>query len=406
MEELFSKDIEDISKFYKFSEDEMKMLNNIDKTAEESYASEFEHYLKHEFNKEALESARKHGILGIPIDKEYGGSGMGPLILALAEQRLGQMGLGFATFFDVHTVLCSQALQLWGTDGQKDKYLRDAASGSNIFAFAITETSAGSDPSMMKTSYVKENGRIIINGTKYLISNGSIADTIILFAKSSAGDGITAFLVDTKSEGFDVSIELKEKLGLFTSPTSMIEFSDVEVGTDAILGEEGKGLHVAYSSLINGRMGIGGGCIGIIEGCLSASVKRARERVQHGKAIGKHQLVQDHIAEIRQNLEMARWPVYFAAMKKSENNKDKMNKELMKETDMLSSLAKRIASRRAFDSADRAVQIFGGFGYSLLSPVGPLFCDSRVARIYEGTDEIQELKIASAVLGEEFSAFR
>jgi alkylation response protein AidB-like acyl-CoA dehydrogenase len=135
-------------------------------------------------------------------------------------------------------------------------------------------------------------------------------------------------------------------------------------------------------------------------------VERASERVQHGKEIGKHQLIQNHIAEIRQNLEMARWPVYFAAIRKADYEKDPTNKDLIEELDFRISLAKKIASRLAFESADRAVQVFGGFGYSILSPAGRLFCDSRVARIYEGTDEIQTLKIAEGVLGKDFAAFK
>jgi alkylation response protein AidB-like acyl-CoA dehydrogenase len=135
-------------------------------------------------------------------------------------------------------------------------------------------------------------------------------------------------------------------------------------------------------------------------------VTRSKERIQHGKPIGKHQLIQRHIAEIRQNLEMARWPTYFAAITKDEYEKDITDKRRIREADNRISIAKKIASRLAFESADRAVQIFGGFGYSLLSPVGALFLDSRVTRIYEGTDEIQELKIASYALGEGFEAFR
>lgn len=153
-------------------------------------------------------------------------------------------------------------------------------------------------------------------------------------------------------------------------------------------------------------MGVASGCIGVIEGSLSASANRARERVQHGKQIGKHQLIQRHIAEIRQNLEMARWSVYFAALRKAEYEKNPSDKKLRVEVDLRISLAKKIASRLAFESADRAVQVFGGFGYSLLSPAGRLFCDSRVTKIYEGTDEIQKLKIAASVLGEGFEAFR
>jgi alkylation response protein AidB-like acyl-CoA dehydrogenase len=405
MEELFEKSVRDVGMLYSFSEEEKKMLANADKAAEEMAMHEFESYLKHETNMEAPKIAAKYGLLGIPIKKEYGGSEMHPLVAVLAKERLGQLGMSFSSFYNVQVLLCGKSIQRWGTEKQKKTHLKDIVNADKIFAFGLTEPEAGSDPGSLSMTYEEKDGKFVLNGTKYLISNGTIADYIILFAKSKDGGKITSFIADAKNPGL-ARTQLKEKIGLFSSDTGMLEFSSFEVNKEDILGEEGKGMHVAYSALMNGRMGVASGCIGIIEGCLSASVKRARERVQHGKAIGKHQLVQEHIAEIRQNLEMARWPVYFAAMKEKEYEMDISNKELMKDTDFRISLAKRIASRRAFDSADRAVQIFGGFGYSLLSPVGPLFCDSRVARIYEGTDEIQELKIASAVLGEEFSAFR
>ncbi len=259
----------------------------------------------------------------------------------------------------------------------------------------------------MKTSFESKGGSYVINGTKYLITNGERANAVIVFAreKGNPDGGITAFLVDTKSEGFSVAMELREKMGLFTSDTAMLEFDNLEVSEENVLGPRGKGLHVAYSALLNGRLGIAAGCVGIIEGCLNAVLDRARERVQFGKPIGKHQLIQKHIAEIRQNLEMARWPTYFAAVRKAEYEKDMDNRELLAEMDLRASLAKKIASRFAFESADHAVQVFGGFGYSLLSPVGRLFCDSRVTRIYEGSDEIQELKIASSLLGKGFEAF-
>jgi alkylation response protein AidB-like acyl-CoA dehydrogenase len=180
----------------------------------------------------------------------------------------------------------------------------------------------------------------------------------------------------------------------------------MQLPKDAVLGKVGKGFAVAYSALLNGRIGIGSGCLGVMEDCLNSSVERARYRVQHGKPIGKHQLIQKHLAAIAMNLEASRWPVYMAAMMKEEMDGHPEDMTLRNEMDRMSATAKLIASRNAFDSADRAVQIHGGFGYSLLSPVAKHLLDSRVARIYEGTDEIMELKIASTILGKEFEAYK
>ncbi len=409
MEKLFRHDIDDLGAFYHFSDEELKVLDNVDKAVEELSVSEMECYLDHKVNVEGPRIAKKYGLQRIPIKKEYGGLGMAPLVSALAKMRCGQIGLGFSSYLNVQLFLTELTLQRWGSDEQKSKYLKPAVNGDSILAFGLTEPEVGSNPASMKTTFESKGGKYVINGSKYLITNGQRADHAIVFAREKGNTepngGITAFLVDTKSAGFSVALELREKIGLFTSDTAMLEFKDLEVSEEDIIGPKGKGLPVAYSALLNGRVGIASGCVGIIEGCMSAVIERAKERVQFGKPIGKHQLIQKHIAEIRQNLEMARWPTYVAAMKKAEYEKDPSNKQLLEETDLRASLAKKIASRLAFDSADHAVQIFGGFGYSLLSPVGRLFCDSRVTRIYEGSDEIQELKIASIMLGKGFEAF-
>ncbi len=405
MEELFKESIECLKRMRNFSEQELRILEDTDKAADEMAAPDFEHYLKHEVDMDAFRIAQKHGLFGIPIKREYGGSDAGTLVAALAKERIGQMGLGFSSSFSVQVFLCGLSLQRWGTEEQKKRYLVPNVRGEKIFAFALTEPEAGSDPASMSTTYEKRGDRFVLNGTKYLITNGSIATNIIIFAKSRDNPKeITAFIVDSKNSGF-LATQLKEKIGLATSDTAMLEFENVEVQEADVLGQPGKGMHVAYSGLFNGRLGVASSCVGLIEGCLNAAVKRSKERVQFGKPIGRHQLIQKHIAEIRQNLEMARWPTYYAAMRNDEYMKNPDDKALMAEMDLRLSLAKKIASRLAFESADHAVQVFGGFGYSLLSPVGRLFCDSRVARIYEGSDEIQELKIASAVLGDDFKAF-
>ncbi|EET90106.1 MAG: acyl-CoA dehydrogenase domain protein [Candidatus Micrarchaeum acidiphilum ARMAN-2] len=409
MEALFKSDIDDLKELGALSDKDVGVLEEADKAAEELAEPEYEHYLKHEFNSEAIGILAKHNLFGVPVEKKYGGTGSGALVHALVQQRLGQLGLGVSTLYDVQTFIAEPTVQRWGTEEQKSEHLKNMCSGKSIFAFGLTEPGEGSDQSLISTTYEESQGGYLLNGTKYLISNGSICNYIILFAARKAPGPkkeITAFIVDTKSKGFKVEMKLEEKIGLFTSDTSMLSFENVLVEKDAVLGGIGNGLRVAYSALLNGRIGIGSACIGVIEASLNASLKRSRERVQHGKQIGKHQLIQQHISAMRQNLEMARWPIFYAAMKKQEFDKDPNNVPALREMDMYSAMAKRIASRLAFESADRAVQVHGGFGYSLMSPVGQLFCDSRVARIYEGTDEIHDLKIASELLGDEFKAYR
>ena len=407
MEELFTQSVKDLGSMYHFSRDELEILDDADKAAEELSKSEFEHYIKREVNPDHKKVLTKHGIIGASVDKRYGGRGANPLVSVLVKERLGQLGMGLSSFINVQMFLGEMMIQRWGTDDQKERYLRPAVRGEKIFAYGLTELEAGSDPSEMQTTYEKRGSRYILNGSKYLITNGSIADNLIIFARSKDNrDEKSAFIVDSKSSGFSIPMRMEEKIGLFTSDTAMPQMDGVEVDEADVFGGIGNGMHVAYSGLMNGRTGVASASIGVIEACLNAVVERAKERIQHGKEIGKHQLIQNHIAEIRQNLEMARWPIYFAAIRKAEYEADPSNESLINELDLRISLAKKIASRLAFESADRAVQVFGGFGYSILSPVGRLFCDSRVARIYEGTDEIQSLKIAEGVLGKDFKAFR
>jgi alkylation response protein AidB-like acyl-CoA dehydrogenase len=174
---------------------------------------------------------------------------------------------------------------------------------------------------------------------------------------------------------------------------------------EGMLGTEGKGLSIAYTSLMSGRLGVSSGSLGVIDSCLNSALERARTRRQHGKEIGKHQLIQSHISAITLNREQARWPTYVAALAKQRYNGNQQDRTLRGEADFKIAIAKRIASKCSLDSADRAVQVFGGFGYSILSGPARHLCDSRVTRIYEGTDEILDLKIASTALGKGFEAY-
>ncbi len=406
MEETFQKTVERVKKLNLLKEDDLKLLQRVDAASAELVNSEYESYLERKFNDKAIPLLSRYKVMGIPIDRRYGGDGANSLVHCLAMQRFGQVGMGIVTLVDVHQFLGSLTLQQWGTEEQKQRILPEAAEGKSVLAYALTEPEAGSDPSSMASSFETNDDAYILNGSKYLISNGSIAKYVVVFARSKIDGAISAFIVDSKTSGFEVAMRLSEKLGLFTSDTALLEFHEMAIPKDALLGKLGKGLSVAYSALLNGRIGIASGCIGVMEDCLNSCVERAKYRMQHGKEIGKHQLIQKHLAHIATDLESARWPVYLAAIMKDELDADLKNAELLRSVDRQSATAKLIASRNAYDAADRAVQIFGGFGYSILSPVGKHLVDTRVARIYEGTDEIMELKVASSILGKEFEAYK
>jgi alkylation response protein AidB-like acyl-CoA dehydrogenase len=407
MEKMFARSVEDAAKLLKLTEDDHKLFERVDKACDELVLSEFERYVERKFNEKIPEVIKKHKLMGIPISKKYGGDGARPLVHSLALERFGQLGLGVITFVDVHQSLGSLTIQEWGNEEQKQRYLTRAATGEVILAYALTEPEAGSDPVSLKSTFRKEGNDYYVTGSKYLISNGSIANRLIVFAlPEGQSKGMTAFLVDNETPGFSVEMRMEEKMGLFTSDTSLLALDNVKVPKEDILGEEGRGLAVAYSALLNGRVGIASGCLGVMEDCINQVKERVTSRVQHGKPIGKHQLIQRHIASMVANLESSRWLVYQVALKKEEYDNNRGNLEMRTEVDRVSAVAKYVASRAAYATADSAVQCFGGFGYSILSPVTKHLLDTRVARIYEGTDEIMELKIASTVLGREFEAYR
>ena len=406
MERLFQASVDEVGKLIGLGKSELSILEDADVAADELLVSEYEKYLERKYNPEVPAVLARHNLMGVPIQEKYGGRGARQLVESLFLERLGQTGLGVITFVDVHLCLGSLAVQDWGTQEQKERYLPGAAKGDVVFAYGLTEPEAGSDPASLRTTYVKDGDGYRLSGSKYLISNGSIATNLIAFARPADGKGVTAFVVDTSDKGFSVDMRLEEKIGLFTSDTSLLTLDDVHVDREDLLGEEGKGLSLAYAALLNGRIGIGSGCLGVMEDCLNQVRERTTSRVQHGKEIARHQLIQRHVAFIESNLEACRWLDYRAALKKDEYEKDLRNLALRADADRLSAVAKYMSSRSAFESADRAVQCFGGFGYSIMSPVAKHFLDSRVARIYEGTDEIMELKIASSVLGREFEAYR
>lgn len=273
-------------------------------------------------------------------------------------------------------------------------------------AFGLTEPDAGSNPLEMQMTYRREGNEYRLNGVKYLISNGGIAQAIVTFAYPEEKNGrVSAFIVDTRQEGFECE-DLTAKMGLPTSNTAMFELRDYRVPAENLLGEEGNGFRIAMNTLVSGRLSVAAGCLGVIEDCLEDAVAYAKERHQHGKPIAKHQLVQEHIAEMEVARQVSESILYTAVDAKMASEEAAGNSALYRKADMLSAQAKYFISNAAWQSADRALQIYGGRGYSDLYRPARHLKDVRVCRIYEGTDEILKLKIASGVLGKEYEAFK
>ena len=370
-------------------------------------------YVEHRFNEQLAPLAKKYDLLGINVKKEFGGRGADNLSYFKALARIGREGTGVRTFFSGHLSIGAYPIQTWGSDALKRKYLPAAVTGEKLLAFGLTEPEAGSNPREMTTTFERTGRGFLLNGVKYLISNGGIADAIIVFgypAGSVEGDPkhrISAFVVDTKSEGFVAeSFSPNAKMGMPTSNTAMFSMENVLVPAENMLGAEGEGFRIAMGSLVSGRLSVAAGCLGVIEDCLAEVIEYAKSRRQHGKEIAKHQLVQDHIAHIEMDRVASESLVFRAAEAKDRAEANRDDKELARQADLLAAQAKLFCSNAAWDAADRAVQVFGGRGWSTLYRPGRHLMDVRVCRIYEGTDEILKLKIASAVLGKEWEAFK
>lgn len=365
-------------------------------------------YVEHRHNDQLVELARKHDILGLPIPTEYGGRGADALTYAKALARLGREGTGVRTFFSGHTSIGQYPILKFGNADQKQRYLPASVRGECLLAFGLTEPEAGSNPLEMTSTYRREGDQFILNGVKYLISNGAIAQAVIVFAYPEGKEGkekrMSAFIVDTAGETFERE-SMPAKLGMFTADTGMFQMNDHPVRGDNMLGAEGEGFRVAMGTLISGRLSVASGCVGVIEDCLDEALRWGKERHQHGKPIGKHQLVQAHIAHIEIDRAASDAMVERAAIAKQASDENPTDKALLAEADLRVAEAKFFASNAAWDAADRAVQVFGGRGWSELYRVGRHLQDVRVCRIYEGTDEIMQLKIASALLGKDYAAF-
>ena len=365
-------------------------------------------YLEHRFNPAIAELALKHNILGILVPTEYGGRGADALSYARCLTRINREGNGVRTFFSGQSSIGQYPILKYGSAAVKQSYLPRSCRGDCTLAFGLTEPDAGSNPLEGTTTYRREGERFLFNGVKYLISNGSIADAVVVFAfpegVSGAERRMSAFVVDTAGDTFEAEA-LHAKPGMFTCDTAMFQMTDHPVPVGNLLGREGEGFRIAMHTLVSGRLSVASGCLGTIEDCLTEVLRYAKERKQHGKEIGKHQLVQDHIARIEIARASSDCMIERAARAKQASDEAPGNKELLAEADFCVAEAKYFASNAAWDAADRAVQVFGGRGWSELYRPFRHLQDVRVTRIYEGTDEIMRLKIAARLLGKGYEAF-
>ncbi|TQL23416.1 acyl-CoA dehydrogenase family protein [Streptomyces sp. SLBN-134] len=332
------------------------------------------------------------GFLGLTVDEEYGGSGGDHLAYCLVTEELGRADSSVRGIVSVSLGLVAKTVAAWGSEEQKRAWLPGLTSGGYVGCFGLTEPGTGSDAGNLTTRAVRDGGGgYVIDGTKTFITNGTWADVVLLFARSTDAPGhkgVSAFLVPADTPGL-TRRALHGKLGLRGQATAELVLEDVRVPASAMLGPEGKGFSVAMSALAKGRMSVAAGCVGIAQAALDAAVRYAGEREQFGKTIARHQLVQELISDIAVDVDAARLLTWRVA--------DLVDRG--RPFAVESSKAKLFASEAAVRAANNALQVFGGYGYIDEYPAGKLLRDARVMTLYEGTSQIQKLVIGRALTG-------
>ena len=342
--------------------------------------------------REVIRKMGAEGLLGVCIPRRYGGLGFDYLSLGIASEELERADSAFRVLIAVHLGLNSLALFQWGNEAQKQQYLVPQARGERLAAFGLTEPGAGSDVAGISTTARHDSETYILNGEKMWIGCADIADHFLIFAytdRAAKHRGISAFIVERDFDGVTTS-SIHHKLGGRIGNVGSITLQDVRVPAENRVGEEGDGFKIAMSALDNGRYTVASGAIGLIEACLEASVAYAKKRETFGKSIGKHQLVQQKIANMVAGRDIGRLLYYQVGWMK--NQGIRCTREV--------SLAKWTNCQNAFQAADDAIQIHGAHGYSDEYPVERYFRNARGALIYEGTQEIHQLIQAGYALGD------
>ena len=344
------------------------------------------------FPMETVEKMAKIGIMGIPIPKEYGGAGGDNLMYAMAVEELSKACATTGVIVSAHTSLGTWPILKFGNEKQKQKYLPKLASGEWIGAFGLTEPNAGTDAAGQQTMAVQdpETGEWILNGSKIFITNAGYANVYVIIAmtdKSKGLKGISAFIVEANTPGF--SIGKKEmKLGIRGSSTCELIFENCRIPKENLLGDKGKGFKIAMMTLDGGRIGIAAQALGIAAGALGEAIGYAKERKQFGRTLAQFQNTQFQIANLDVKVEAARLLVYKAAWRESNNLPYSLD----------AARAKLFAAETAMEVTTKAVQIFGGYGYTREYPVERMMRDAKITEIYEGTSEVQRMVIAANII--------
>ncbi len=347
----------------------------------------------HTYPADAVAALGELGFLGMVVPEEWGGAGMDNVSYALALEEVAAGCGAVSTIMSVHNSVGCMPILKFGTDAQKERFLRPLAEGKVIGAFCLTEPQAGSDAAALKTRAVRDGDDWVLNGTKMFITSGKHAGVAIVFAVTdpAAGKkGISAFIVPTDTPGYQV-VRIEDKLGQNASDTCQIAFEDMRLSADLMLGKEGEGYKIALANLEGGRIGIASQSVGMARAAYEAAREYAKDRQTFGKPIIQHQAVQFRLADMKVRIEAARHLVLEAARLRD------AGEPCLTEACM----AKLFASEMAEKVCSDAIQTLGGYGYLADFPVERIYRDVRVCQIYEGTSDVQRMVIARAIMQED-----
>jgi butyryl-CoA dehydrogenase len=330
------------------------------------------------------------GLCGIPWPEKYGGVGADYLSYCLTVEELSRVDASVGVTLSAHTSLAGWPVYKYGTEEQKQKYLRAMAEGKSMGAYCLTESGSGSDAAGMKTTAILDGDEWVLNGSKIFITNGSYADVFIVFAQTNPElkhKGIAAFIVEKDFPGFSVG-KKERKLGIRSSSTTEVIMEGCRVPKENLLGQVGEGFKIAMMTLDGGRNGIAAQALGIAQGALDHATAYAKQRVQFGKSIAKQQAIQFKLADMATKIEASRLLTYQAAWREDQGVSYGLQ----------SAMSKLFAGDTAMEVTVEAVQIFGGYGYTREYPVERFMRDAKITQIYEGTNEIQRVVIAGHLL--------
>ena len=344
------------------------------------------------FPMEQVKKLGEMGIMGIVYPEEYNGAGMDYISYAIAVEEISRGGASTGVTVSAHNSLCLSPIYYFGTEEQKKKFMPRLCTGEHIGCFGITEPGAGSDASGTITRAERKNGNWVLNGSKTFITNGGVADIAVIMAKTQkdAGHkGLSMFIVEKGTPGFSVG-KSEGKMGLLSSSTTELIFEDCAIPEENLLGGEGKGFKIAMHTLDGGRVGIAAQAVGISQAAMESAIAYSKERKQFNQSICEFQAIQWMIADMATDLEAARLLTYQAA--------DMMNGDDRQKYSKYCAMAKLFASEASHRITHKALQIFGGYGYTTEYPMERHCRDARITEIYEGTSEIMRLVIATNML--------